>query len=390
MIACLLIPAFELKAAMRGQNTQAPAALAPEAGALVGSVTPAAERLGVRAGMRLGEALATCPELVLVERDPAAAEIAWERVLRSLEEAAFAVEPAGLGLVYFETAGLERLYGGLERVLGRALAAVDAAWQPRIGAGSRRFVAWAAASDAAPGQIRVVPRAETAAFLAPLPLDLLTLTPRRARELRELGVGTLGDLARLPREAVADRLGADSLRAWHQVRGAKEAKVVGRRPTVEIVETLAFPEAVGSEQTLALAVAVLLERLLVRPERQQRFVRKVGIAASLDGGGSWRRVATLREPSGESERLRAVLTPKLAELSLPVLELRCELVELSEHRGEQLELVRPEGAELVERLRLGLHQVRASVGAGSVCRVVEVAPWSRIPEARALLVPRDD
>ena len=42
------------------------------------------------------------------------------------------------------------------------------------------------------------------------------------------------------------------------------------------------------------------------------------------------------------------------------------------------------------RLREGLRQVRASTGSGSVNQVVEVAPWSRIPEARALFVPRDD
>jgi len=37
-----------------------------------------------------------------------------------------------------------------------------------------------------------------------------------------------------------------------------------------------------------------------------------------------------------------------------------------------------------------LKQVRAGAGSGAVCSVVEVAPWSRIPEQRALLVPRDD
>ena len=31
--------------------------------------------------------------------------------------------------------------------------------------------------------------------------------------------------------------------------------------------------------------------------------------------------------------------------------------------------------------------MRASAGAGAVATVVEVAPWSRIPEQRALLVP---
>ena len=49
-------------------------------------------------------------------------------------------------------------------------------------------------------------------------------------------------------------------------------------------------------------------------------------------------------------------------------------------------------AVLAEQARLsdGLRQVRASTGSGSVVAVVEVAPWSRIPETRALFVPRDE
>src|SRR5947207_1739805 len=138
VIACILIPGFELRAALRKQPGLAlrPAALAPAAGTepLLGPVTAAAERLGVRPGMRLGEGLATCPQLVLVEQDPAAAEQAWEEILRSLEDSGFAVDPAGVGCVYFETRGVERLYGGLEAALRRALAAVGTAWDPRAGA----------------------------------------------------------------------------------------------------------------------------------------------------------------------------------------------------------------------------------------------------------------
>jgi len=89
-------------------------------------------------------------------------------------------------------------------------------------------------------------------------------------------------------------------------------------------------------------------------------------------------------------RLKAALGPKLAELPAPVLELRLELVELTEHDGQQLELLPAAGGELNTRLHEGLRQVRASTGSGSVCTVVEVAPWSRIPETRALFVPRDD
>ena len=127
MIACLSIPGFELKAALRKTPSLAlrPAALAPEPGGepLLGPVTAAAEAAGVRPQMRLGEALATCPRLVLVDPDPAAAEQAWEEVVRSLEDAGFAVEPRRYGVAYFDTRGVERLYGGLEPALRRALAA---------------------------------------------------------------------------------------------------------------------------------------------------------------------------------------------------------------------------------------------------------------------------
>jgi hypothetical protein len=99
---------------------------------------------------------------------------------------------------------------------------------------------------------------------------------------------------------------------------------------------------------------------------------------------------TLREPTADAGRLRVALAPKLAELPAPALKLRLEIAELAEHTGEQLELVAAEGTALHGRLKEGLRQVRASVGAGGVSTVVEVAPWSRVPEARALLVPRDD
>jgi len=99
---------------------------------------------------------------------------------------------------------------------------------------------------------------------------------------------------------------------------------------------------------------------------------------------------TLREPSSDPARLRSALGSKLAELPAPALKLRLEVVELAEHTGEQLELVRAEGEVLRGRLKEGLRQVRASVGAGGVSTVVEVAPWSRIPETRALLVPREE
>src|SRR5215218_2090090 len=245
MIACILIPGFPLRAALRSRPGLAlrPAALAPTPGseANLGPVTAAAEAAGVRPGMRLGEALGTCPSLTLVEPDPAAVEDAWEEIVRRLEDAGIAVEPAEPGCAYFETRGVERLYGGIEQALRRALGAVGSTWDARIGSAERRFAALAAASVARPGQVVIVSDQETRDFMAPLPLSLLPLEAKRQDELVELGIRNLGGLARLPGAAVSERLGSDGRRAWERARGGERRRVRGRRPAGEIIEALEFP-----------------------------------------------------------------------------------------------------------------------------------------------------
>jgi protein ImuB len=393
MIACLLIPGFELRAALRDRPGLAlrPAALAPAPGEepLLGPVTAAAEAAGVQPEMRMGEALSLCPELVLVDQDPAAADHEWEQLLKRLEDSGFAVEPAAVGCVYFDSRGTERLYGGLEPALKRALAAVGPAWDARIGAAERKFAALAAANVARSGQVLIVSDRKTHEFLAPLPLTLLPVDPERRAELDELGVRRIGQLAGLPGAAVAERLGPDGRRAWSLARGEKRGRVRARKVATELAETLEFPEAVANELTLRRALGVLLDRLLARPERGDRAARKLALSAKLVGGGSWRRTVTLRDATADRDRLRVALAPKLAELPAPVTRLGIEVVELAQSVGQQLELVRAEGVELQSHLSEGLRQVRAGAGSGAVCSVVEVAPWSRLPEQRALLVPRD-
>ena len=74
VIACALIPRFTLLAVVGGRRElllQA-MAVAPEPGGpqVIGEASGPAEAFGVHAGMRLGEALARCPELTLVPPDP--------------------------------------------------------------------------------------------------------------------------------------------------------------------------------------------------------------------------------------------------------------------------------------------------------------------------------
>src|SRR3954467_12709662 len=115
IIACALIPRFTLLAVVGGHRELLRAmALAPEPGGpqVVGEASGPAEAFGVRAGMRLGEALARCPNLILVPPDPERAEAAWEDALRRLEGIGAAVEPGRPGEAFFEASVLRGLWGG--------------------------------------------------------------------------------------------------------------------------------------------------------------------------------------------------------------------------------------------------------------------------------------
>src|SRR6201996_4435976 len=116
MIACVLLPRFELSVAAGGRQVLAsgPLALAPEIGReqLIGEASAAAEAYGIRAGLRLGEALARCPTLRLVAPDPAGVADAWEKMVAALEGIGAAVESPAPGAAWFEANGLLRLHGG--------------------------------------------------------------------------------------------------------------------------------------------------------------------------------------------------------------------------------------------------------------------------------------
>src|SRR4051794_41669361 len=115
-VVAVLLPRFELAVAAGGREelVRMPAALAPEPGReqFVGEANPAAEAFGVRAGMRVGEALARCPRLYLVSPDPVGVADAWERVLRRLESIGAGVESERPGRACLAAGGLRRPHGG--------------------------------------------------------------------------------------------------------------------------------------------------------------------------------------------------------------------------------------------------------------------------------------
>jgi protein ImuB len=260
----------------------------------------------------------------------------------------------------------------------------------RLGAGPGAFCALAAASRARIGRPAVVDGgvAEARAFLAPLEVELLTLRERLAplvEPLERLGIATLGELAALPRSAVADRFGRPGLHA-HELAGGDDAALRPRRAPEALRESLELPEA-GSGPQLEHALGLLVDRLLARRERRGRTLRAVVLSAVLVEGGTWRERVTFREALADAGRMRLALGARLALLPAPADALRLAVESFGPPVTDQGALLDEAAAVREGRLREAVRQTRALAGGDATLRVVEVDPGSRVPERRTLLAP---
>ncbi|MGI8511973.1 MAG: DNA polymerase Y family protein, partial [Solirubrobacteraceae bacterium] len=206
--------------------------------------------------------------------------------------------------------------------------------------------------------------------------------------LERLGVQTLGELAALPRAAVADRFGAPGLLAHDLARGRDEP-LRPREPGEQLHEALELPESAFGHQ-LEHALGLLVDRLLARRERRGRTLRSVAVSALLVEGGTWRERVTFREALADPVRMRLALSPRLVALPAPAHTLRLTVERFGPPVTDQRPLLDEAAAVRDARLREAVRQTRALAGPDAALRIVEVEPGSRVPERRAMLAPFAD
>jgi protein ImuB len=221
-IACIHLPAFPLQVEVlqRPELAGKPVVvLSPPPRPHVAFCSRAAHEAGIRFGMAPLAAGGLVPDLVAIEPAQARWREALDELAGDLADLSPAVEAAvadGWSIL------LEVPTGRKSAEIGRALIGVAeaAGYKVRIGIAGDRFTAQAAARFGG-GPVTLVRRGQSAAFLAPLSIELLPLQPEVRAMLRAAGVRTLGEFAALPPPSV-DRACAVDYRELARGNGPSE------------------------------------------------------------------------------------------------------------------------------------------------------------------------
>lgn len=317
------------------------------------AVDDVAARFGVRVGQTVAEAHAFVAKLVV-------REVTREQVLARLGE--IAEVALGFGptvsiespdTVWVDVTGAAHLAGGegaLALELAARVRALGHAVRVAISDGPRLSQSLARWGRVGREGVLVVPSAETTTRVAALPVRALPIPADRAAWLLQLGVVTVGDLARLPRAATASRLGEEAAKVLDLAEGKDDSPLLPYVPKAIPREETCWDDPVDGIEPLLFVLRGLVARLGARLEGRGEAVQALSLCLLHDRASA--RLANVAPtttlgfefaaPLYRPEELFRVISSRLGgtTLAAPTIGLRLEARAITRALALQLSLSR--------------------------------------------------
>ncbi len=230
----------------------------PNERGVVASCSYAARQLGIRSAMPMSRAIRLCRNLIIVPgRHKLYGEVS-EQVMEKLRGMTALVEQISIDEAFLDISDMHESPARIARDLQAGMR--DELHLPSsIGIASNKLVAKIATEVGkkssqgigAPFGLTIVPAGDEAKFLAALPADMLWgVGPKTSARLSELGIQTIGDIARWPQNELARLFGENGRELWHHAQGMDNRPIVTEYETKSISQETTFNVDVRDEKTL--------------------------------------------------------------------------------------------------------------------------------------------
>ncbi len=194
----------------------------PDERGVVSAASYAARKFGVHSAMPLRTAFKLCPQAIFLDGHPERYREASLKVRAVLESFSPQVEMASIDEAYLDMTGTERLHGPPLRSAHTLHQKMKSETQLNcsIGIGTSRLVAKISSDQGKPNGICYVLAGCEQAFLAPLEVRKIPGVGKvTEKNLQDLGIKTVGDLAKLDGDFLEEKFGKWGLAMAGKSRG---------------------------------------------------------------------------------------------------------------------------------------------------------------------------
>jgi DNA polymerase-4 len=226
------------------------------------------------------------------------------------------------------------------------------------------------------------------AALAPQPIGSLPIDAEILSRLERLGLRTVGDIARLPIDALQAQFGGAGLSLYQLAHGLDTAPIPKTIEAPTISRTRRFAGPLLDRNVLERVIGDLAARLAAQLLDAGWAAGAVALTLAVDDGAPLVAERALAEPTSNSAILAAALLAlsRSVVLESGVVAVKVSIFALTPTVVEQLDLFAPEGGQN-QRLRDVLDRLQGRF-AGSLLSARLAEPDARLPERRVRLERR--
>jgi DNA polymerase-4 len=280
---------------------------------------------GVRTAMGGTLARRLCPQAMVVPPRMGVYAKASKAVFEVFRQTTPLVEGLSIDEAFLDVGGLRRISGTPTEIAKRLRSEVrERVGLPiTVGVARTKFLAKVASGVAKPDGLLVVPPDGELAFLHPLPVERLWgVGPVTAGKLRDRGITTVGEVARLGEAALVSMVGQASGRHLHALAHNRDPRPVdvGRRRR-SIGSQRALGRSPRSPGDLDAVVIALVERVTRRMRAAGRAGRTVVLRLRFDDYSRATRSHTLPWPTAHTDTILATARELLAT-AMPMIQRR--------------------------------------------------------------------
>jgi DNA polymerase IV len=336
-----------------------------------------AKARGVRTAMGGWQARRLCPRAIVVEPRMSAYSAASKAVFEVFRHTTPLVEGLSIDEAFLDVGGLRRISGTPMEIAMRLRRDVreQVGLPITVGVARTKFLAKVASGVAKPDGLLSVPPDGELAFLHPLPVERLWgVGPVTATKLRDRGIMTVGQVARLGEAALISILGVASGRHLHALAHNHDPRPVqvGRRRR-SIGSQCALGRKARSRDDIDAVAATLVDRVTRRMRAAGRSGRTVVIRLRFDDFSRASRSHTLPWATAHTQTILDTVRGMLTVV-MPMIERRgltlvgVAVANLDDDGVEQLAL--PFDSRCRYELDAALDAVRDRFGSSVVTRAV--------------------
>jgi DNA polymerase IV len=216
--------------------------------------------------------------------------------------------------------------------------------QPALGAATNPLVATIAARNAKPGETFLVTTGEEAAFLAPLPITVLSLPEDVQERLRTFGIRTVGALAALPLDALQAQYGALGRTMYGWARGVDETPLPAMPEPPAITSRWRFNGAITARPALDAALRRLAAAVARKLDATGTAARELRLTLDLEHGDALVQMVMLAQPTAVAATLEHACRALIdrAAIGSGIEQVQIAVTETATTQVQQLDLFAPE------------------------------------------------